>query len=104
MRAEAYIWLNAVSYTHLDNEGYLLGDEYKTIRSRINANIKINDFLTAGVNTQFANNDKSAVTVSLWNAIAQSPLATPYDDEGSLKWYPHDDSGIEVNPFLNKGY
>ncbi|MDI9605689.1 MAG: TonB-dependent receptor [Bacteroidota bacterium] len=87
-----------------DNEGYLLGDEYKTIRSRINANIKINDFLTAGVNTQFANNDKSAVTVSLWNAIAQSPLATPYDDEGSLKWYPHDDSGIEVNPFLNNAY
>ncbi len=87
-----------------DNKGYLLGDEYKTIRSRINANIKINDFLTAGVNTQFANNDKSAVTVSLGNAIAQSPLGTPYDDEGSLKWYPHDDSGIEVNPFLNNAY
>ena len=33
--------------------------------------------LTAGVNTQFANNDKSAVTVSLWNAIAQSPRLRP---------------------------
>lgn len=95
-----YYW--SLGYTN--NEGYLLGDEYKTIRSRINADTKINDFLTVGINTQFANNDKSAVAVGLWNAIAQSPLATPYDEDGNLKWYPHDDSGIEANPFLNNAY
>lgn len=95
-----YYW--SLGYT--DNEGYLLGDEYKTIRSRINTDTKITDFLTVGINAQFANNDKSAVAVGLGNAIAQSPLATPYDEDGKLKWYPHDDSGIEANPFLNNAY
>ena len=27
-------------------------------------------------------------------------MGQPYDENGELKWYPHDDSGIEQNPFL----
>ena len=92
-----YFW--SLAYT--DNKGYLLGDEYKTIRSRINADTKITDFLSVGLNAHFANRDQSAVAVNLWNATAQSPLGTPYDEKGNLKWYPHDDSGMDVNPFLN---
>jgi TonB-linked SusC/RagA family outer membrane protein len=92
-----YFW--SLAYT--DNKGYLLGDEYKTFRTRVNADTKISDWLTVGINAHFANRDNSAVPVSLWNATAQSPLGNPYDENGELKWYPHDDSGMEVNPFLN---
>lgn len=95
-----YYW--SLGYT--DNEGYLLGDEYKTIRTRINADTKITDFLTVGINAQFTNKDQSAVAANLNNIVAQSPLATPYDENGDLKWYPHDDSGVNANPFLNTTY
>ncbi len=95
-----YYW--SLGYT--DNEGYLLGDEYKTIRSRINADTKITDFLTVGINAQFSSKDKSAVAVSLSNVVSQSPLATPYDSNGNLKWYPNDDSGVDANPLLNNAY
>ncbi|MDR0575871.1 MAG: TonB-dependent receptor [Tannerella sp.] len=95
-----YYW--SLGYT--DNEGYLLGDEYKTIRTRMNADTKVTDFLTVGINAQFTNKDLSNVPVNMSNVIAQSPLAGPYDEDGKMKWYPHDDSGVEANPFLGHEY
>ena len=41
-----YYW--SLGYT--DNQGYMKGDEYKTIRSRINADSKVADFLTVNTN------------------------------------------------------
>ena len=41
-----YYW--SLGYT--DNQGYIKGDEYKTIRSRINADTKVTEFLTVGIN------------------------------------------------------
>lgn len=91
-----YYW--SLGYT--DNQGYIKGDEYKTIRSRINADTKITDFLTVGINAQFSNKDESNEAIKLSDIRSQSPLGQPYDENGELKWYPHDDSGIEKNPFL----
>lgn len=91
-----YYW--SLGYT--DNQGYIKGDEYKTIRSRVNADTKLTDFLTVGLNAQFSNKDESNVPISLADVRSQSPLGQPYDENGELKWYPHDDSGVEKNPFL----
>lgn len=104
-----YYW--SLGYT--DNKGYLVGDQYKTIRSRMNADTKVTDFLTVGVNAQFNNKDQSNVMVGYANTNdpnnknynfssikEQSPLGQPYDEDGNLKWYPHDDSGVASNPFL----
>ena len=90
-----YYW--SLGYT--DNQGYIKGDEYKTIRSRINADTKVAEFLTVGINAQFSK-DESNEAIKLSNISRQSPLGQPYDENGELKWYPHDDSGIEQNPFL----
>lgn len=95
-----YYW----SFGYTDNEGYLKGDAYKTVRTRINADTKVTDFLTVGVNAQFTNKDQSNVAINLGNAIVQSPFGQPYDEEGNLKWHPHDDSGVEINPFLTYTY
>ena len=89
-----YYW--SLGYT--DNQGYIKGDEYKTIRSRINADTKVAEFLTVGINAQFSNKDESNEAIKLSNISRQSPLGQPYDENGELKWYPHDDSGIEQNP------
>lgn len=91
-----YYW--SLGYT--DNQGYLKGDEYKTVRSRLNADTKVAEFLTVGLNAQFSNKDESNEAIKLSDIRCQSPLGQPYDENGELKWYPHDDSGIEQNPFL----
>ena len=36
--------------------------------------------------------------IKLSNISRQSPLGQPYDENGELKWYPHDDSGIGTKP------
>mgnify|MGYP002231575115 FL=1 len=56
--------------------------------------------MTVGINAQFSNKDESNEAIKLSNISRQSPLGQPYDENGELKWYPHDDSGIEQNPFL----
>ncbi|MDR1098045.1 MAG: hypothetical protein LBL57_07940 [Tannerella sp.] len=66
----------------------------------MNADTKITDFLTVGINAQFTNKDLSNVAVNMDNVVAQSPFGQPYDENESMKWYPHDDSGIQQNPFL----
>ena len=42
-----------------NNEGIIVGDGFSTIRSRINLDAKVTDWLTVGVNTQFSNRDES---------------------------------------------
>ncbi len=91
-----YYW--STGYT--DNKNYILGDDYQIIRTRLNTDATITDYLKIGMNAQFSNKDQSNVAVSLDNIIDQSPYGQPYDDQGVLKWYPHDDSVIP-NPFMN---
>jgi TonB-linked SusC/RagA family outer membrane protein len=95
-----YYW--SLGYT--DNKGYVLGDEYKTVRSRINADSKVSDYLTVGVSAQFSNKDQSNTPLSLDGISDQSPLGQPYDENGKMKWYPHDDQGVASNPFLLQEY
>lgn len=95
-----YYW--SLGYT--DNQGYVIGDEYKTIRSRMNADSKVSEYLTVGVSAQFSNKDQSAIPLSLENIAVQSPLGQPYDENGNMKWYPHDDPGTTANPFLTHEY
>ncbi|MDR3251939.1 MAG: SusC/RagA family TonB-linked outer membrane protein [Tannerella sp.] len=94
-----YYW--SLGYT--DNMGKVKGDAFKTIRSRINADAKVTDFLNVGVNAQFANRDEGYTQVNLSNVVQVSPLGMPYNDDGSIRWYPNDDSGIG-NPFSAYDY
>jgi TonB-linked SusC/RagA family outer membrane protein len=95
-----YYW--SLGYT--DNKGYLIGDEFKVMRTRINADTKVTEFLTVGINAQFTNKNQSNVPIGLGNVVSQSPFGEPYGEDGKLKWYPHDDTGVAVNPFLLNTY
>jgi TonB-dependent starch-binding outer membrane protein SusC len=90
-----YFW----SIGYIDNEGIIVGDDYKNIRSRINLDADVTDFLSVGVNVQFADRDESSQTASLGSALAASPYGNMYEEDGSVKFYPHDDR-ISSNPLV----
>ncbi len=91
-----YYW--SAGYT--DNQNYIIGDDYKIIRARLNTDAAVTNYLKVGMNAQFSSKDESNVPVALGGLITQSPYGQMYDDNGVLKWYTHDDSNI-TNPFLN---
>jgi TonB-linked SusC/RagA family outer membrane protein len=95
----SYYW--SLGYT--DNEGIELGDDFNTVRSRLNLNANVNKFIKVGANIQFSDRDESSVPTVMEYAKRASPYGNMYNDDGTVKWYPHDDN-IAPNPFLNYYY
>ncbi|RIH63700.1 SusC/RagA family TonB-linked outer membrane protein [Mariniphaga sediminis] len=91
-----YYW----SIGYIDNEGIIKGDKFSALRSRLNNEYKINEWLKVGVNLQYAFRDESTVTANLGEAGVQSPYSKVFNDDGTVNWYPY---GYEVsrNPLLN---
>lgn len=94
----SYYW--SIGYTN--NEGIIYNDSFNTIRSRLNVEGKVNDYITIGVNSQFANRDESAVPAYWQQAEYCSPWGSEYDDEGNLRPEgPMDDSFAATHPYKN---
>ena len=95
-------YFGSVNYSN--NEGFVVGDQYSSFRTRLNVENKIADFLTVGVNAQYSNRDESAIAAS-WNQYyVLSPYGSMYEDDGkTLKLFIHDDNG-STNPFLSMTY
>lgn len=89
------------SLGYVNNQGILLGDSYKTIRSRVNLDFDLSSWLKVGTNLQFSRQDESAVPVVLDRLQIMSPFANLYDDKGKLNWYPHGYMGGPTNPLLD---
>ncbi|WP_217651630.1 SusC/RagA family TonB-linked outer membrane protein [Mariniphaga anaerophila] len=96
----SYYW--SLGYT--DNEGIIVGDKYSALRSRLNVSAKISDFLSVGTNTQFAFRDESDIQAQLRNMFNNTPYATMYNEDGTLKWFPNDQQQNAQNPLLNTYY
>lgn len=104
-----YYW----SVGYLNNEGIVIGDEYETIRSRINLEGKVNKWLSVGVNTQFAVSDDSHVPIdsdpaplyTSWGLLRTlSPWGSEYNEDGSYKWRPNDEASGGNHPFYNMSF
>ncbi|HLU90110.1 MAG TPA: SusC/RagA family TonB-linked outer membrane protein [Cyclobacteriaceae bacterium] len=91
-----YYW----SLGYLNNEGIIIGDKYATIRSRVNLDFQATNWLNVGINAQYADRDESAVQANLSGMYTTSPFASIYDEDGSLRWYPHGYIGGQ-NPLIN---
>lgn len=87
-----------------NNEGIVVGDGFQTIRSRINLDAKVTDWLSVGVNTQFSNRDESKMNRSGdpdptiqadWGLrVNNSPWGSIYKDDGvTIRESPVDDLG-----------
>ncbi len=97
-----YYW--SINRTH--NEGIIVGEDFKTIRSRLNVEGKVTDFITLGVNTQFANRDESSVPAEWQMVTRDSPWGSELsEDSTTLRLSPQDDSGAGArHPFLRRNY
>ena len=98
-----------MSLEHLNNEGVVVGDEFSTIRGRLNLEGKAAKFLTAGLNLQFADRDQSSVPAVWDGIIGNSPYGSKYNDDGTLRWSPDSDEGTLLtyrakNPFNDMTY
>ncbi len=96
-----YYW----SLGQQDNEGITEGEEFKAIRSRLNLDAKITDWLTVGMNTQFARTDNSSIPAQRLQIERSSPWGSEFDDEGNIRLSPQDDNGAgAVNAFLRRDF
>ncbi|PHQ62468.1 MAG: hypothetical protein COC08_00890 [Maribacter sp.] len=86
-----YYW----SVGHLDNEGIVKGDGFTTVRTRLNFDFEITDWLNVGVNAHFAERDLSSVRANLTYMFRVGPYATKYNEDGTRNLYP---SGYVVAP------
>jgi len=76
----SYYW----SAGYNNNEGIVVGDQFKTIRSRLNLDGKVTKWLDVGLNSQFANRDESSLPAT-WGAIeTNDPWKTALNPDGSL--------------------
>ncbi|MEZ5044516.1 MAG: SusC/RagA family TonB-linked outer membrane protein [Saprospiraceae bacterium] len=97
-----YYW----SIGRTDNEGIIQGEQFTTVRSRLNIESKINNWMTVGANAQFADRDESSVPVE-WNMVTQaSPWGSELSDDGTtLRFSPQDDPGAGArHPHLRRRY
>jgi TonB-linked SusC/RagA family outer membrane protein len=86
---------------NLSNEkGLILNDKAKRLSVRMNLENKVTDWLSIGVNSQFAQLDKTGVNASLRNAYWLSPYAKLYADEEEteLHYYPTYGETLVTNP------
>ena len=88
-----YYW--SIGYT--DNEGTRVGDEYSSIRSRLNVDFDVTDWLNLGVNAQFSDRDESSVPASM-GFYSNSPYGREFDPNGNLERLPH---GHTFHPLLD---
>jgi TonB-dependent starch-binding outer membrane protein SusC len=85
----SYYW--SIGYNN--NEGILFGDQYSSIRSRLNADYTVTNWLAVGLNAQFSDRDESSVPAQYGNynqMYDKSPFSEMWDENGNLKRYPFD--------------
>ena len=94
-----YYW----SLGRTSNEGILIGDKFEAIRSRLNLDADITDWLTIGMNTQFSQRDEGFIAADRLQIERSSPYGSEFDDEGNYRLSPQDDSGAgATNAFLDQ--
>lgn len=85
----SYYW----SLGYMSNESLVKGDEFSTIRSRVNIEGKPARFLKVGLNAQFSYRDESSVPADVDQYTKLTPYSSFYEsDEETLKLYPNDDN------------
>jgi len=80
-----YYW----SVGYVNNKGIIRGDQFSAIRSRLNLDLNVTDWLKVGVNSQYSFRDESGVPAQTdigW----QSPFSKIFEDDGTVRWHPND--------------
>lgn len=82
-----YYW--SIGYNN--NNGIIVGDQFRTLRSRVNLDGKVTDWLSVGLNMQYANRDESNINAAWSQIVPNSPWGSIYKDDGiTLRLSPTD--------------
>ena len=100
---------NKVSYNwsigYVDRESVIIGDEYKNMRTHLNLNSKITNFLSVGMNANFAIRDESSQPVTWSYMYRNSPYASNnIDDPNSQYQYFVAGDAMTINPLYARKY
>ncbi|MBN2817757.1 MAG: TonB-dependent receptor [Bacteroidales bacterium] len=87
-----------LSFGNTKQENYILNDDFKRNSIRINIDANPTSWLKLGIQSfgSFVNMDGAEPNV--WSLRTQSPLISPYDEEGNIKPYPF--NTLDTNPFM----
>ncbi len=93
-----------VSMSYLGTKGIVVNDQYKRGTARINVTSGLTKWLTLGSNSMltFANN--SGATPSFIDMFNKSPLARPFNADGSINITPIADDPRKINPIETSLY
>jgi TonB-linked SusC/RagA family outer membrane protein len=98
------------SLSQVDNDGFIVGQNFKTTRARLNLETTLKSYIKIGANAQFSrdnafngndgeNTNLGTLSPSFSRALSNSPYGSKYDDNGTLKLEPFGDAAAE-NPFF----
>lgn len=89
-----------VSLGYTNNDGILVGDQFRASRSRVNLDTEITKWLNVGLNAQFVHKGSDEIKADADAAKAMSPFGDVYEADGSIKVRPWDDNRTS-NPLLS---
>ncbi|MCL7764482.1 TonB-dependent receptor [Polaribacter sp. Z014] len=81
-----------------EEDGWAKNDTYERINVRANFDTKVTDWLKIGMQTFVSSGDYSGAAANIRNAIIVSPLTKPYNEDGTLNYYPQ---GNDINPLAS---
>jgi TonB-linked SusC/RagA family outer membrane protein len=87
-----------VSLSYLGTKGIVINDQYKRATSRINVTSNLTKWLTLGSNTMLSYANNSGATPSFIDLFNKSPLAVPFNPDGSVNIAPIADDPRKINP------
>ena len=92
------------SFGYYENQGLAQGEQFKTLRSRVNLETEVAKFLSIGMNMQFASRDEGQTPVSVGDMLGTSPFGSLYQADGRLRPSANDDVGNNTNPLMTPYY
>lgn len=92
------------SFGYYENQGLAQGEQFKTLRARLNLETEVTKFLTIGMNMQFASRDEGQTPVSISDMLGTSPFGNLYQADGRLRASANDDVGNNTNPLMTPYY
>jgi TonB-linked SusC/RagA family outer membrane protein len=87
-----------VSLSYLGTQGVVIQDQYKRATSRLNITSNLTKWLTLGSNTMLAYANNSGAPPSFVDLFNKSPLAVPFNPDGSVNITPIADDPRKLNP------
>src|SRR5690606_41999346 len=78
-----------MSAGYLNNEGVIVGDNYRAIRSNLKVAGEVTDWLSIGANVNFQDRSDGNITTNSQRAIElNSPYASYREENGNLEVHP----------------